>query len=72
MARVFVARRSLRSVFACKLLALQFAARVKIFAEAARPRLRLLLGPGAPPPPRLVDDTSPRIIVNSEQKISTK
>ena len=69
MARVFVARRSLRSVFACKLLALQFAARVKIFAEAARPRLRLLLV--LVPPPRL--DTSPRMSVNiSEQKISTK
>ena len=64
MASVFVARLSRLSVFACKLLALQFAALVKILADAANPKLFLVIrweSPRPPwPPPRSSCPTCPR------------
>ena len=64
MASVFVARLSRLSVFACKLLALQFAALVKILADAAKPKLFLVIrweSPRPPwPPPRSSCPTCPR------------
>ena len=55
MARVLVARLSLRSVLACKLFALQFAALVKTFAVAAMPNPRPRPRPRFPASPIPID-----------------